>query len=69
MENAMYYHGGSKEIPLYGNSMILLKSDTIHLSISLYGGISLHIVKLTLVECDMLSQIQIFFFEKPHPIQ
>ena len=46
MENVMYYHGGSKEIPLYGNSMILLKSDTIHLTISLYGGISLHIVKL-----------------------
>ena len=51
------------------NSMVLLKSDTIHLSIFLGEGISLHMVKLTLVECHMISHIHIFFFEKPHPIQ
>ena len=51
------------------NSMVLLKSDTIHLGIFLGEGIFLHMVKLTLVECHMISHIHIFFFEKPHPIQ
>ena len=49
--------------------MVLLKSDTIHLSKFLDEGISLHMVKLTLVECHMLSHNHIFFFEKPHPVQ
>ena len=60
--------GNSWKMPC-SNSMVLLKSDTIHLSIFLDEGISLHMVKLTLVECHMLSHIHIFFFEKPHPIQ
>ena len=49
--------------------MVLLKSDTIHLSIFLDEGISLNMVKLTLVECHMLSHNHIFLFEKPHPVQ